>query len=236
MSKIAVLPSDTHWYESPTKPGVYYPSVTTVNVMPKGAHFDKYLADMESYEKSQEVLRELGARGTRVHKLTEILENGGSVDYYEAQQLHGITPEEFELVQFYVDWRKSFTGELIACELGLVSDTLELGGTVDRIYKVDGKLVLVDLKTSRNTIYPYHWTQVAAYASMYEELYKVKIAEVAILRVTKSRKGGYEYKTKKRIDWQKDLKQFKNNLATFKYLYGTPQPKLYTFDRVLTLS
>src|SRR4051812_10168521 len=98
---IKLLPKNEHWYESPTKKGVYYPSVTYVNQMPKGVHFDKYMADQESYEDSQRLLKEAGERGTRVHQASELLEKGQSIAYNDA---HGLTDEEYKLLEGFVSW------------------------------------------------------------------------------------------------------------------------------------
>lgn len=231
---LKLLPKDQHWYESPKHPGLYYPSVTMITgYLPKGQFFEKYLTEQGSYEESKRVLQEAAERGTRCHQASEILDKGGIIPY----EASGLSDEEYQLMSYYVDWHKKFTPEIIHVELRLISDKHKLGGTADRIYRINGELTLLDLKTSRTAIYDSHWIQVAAYADMYEWLHKEKIANVAILRLTDRRKEGYEYVIRDRIEWQKDLKQFKKTYDTMRYLQGDKklEPKIISVPSELKL-
>jgi len=231
---LKLLPKNAHWYESPKKKGVYYPSVTFVTgFLPKGQFFEKYLANQDSYEESQKILMEAAERGTRCHLASEVLDNGGSIPYESS----GLTDEEYELMTFYISWHKKYNPEILKVELVVISDKMKLGGTIDRIYKINGKLVLFDLKTSKSAIFQSHWLQVSAYSHMYEELYKEHIDEVAILRLTSRRKEGYEYVTRSRYEWQEDFKQFKKTYDTMIYLNGnkTIIPKIIEVPEVLSL-
>lgn len=235
MKTLKLLPKDSHWYESPKKKGLYYPSVTFVTgFLPKGQFFEKYLAEQGSYEQAQSILKEAGERGTRVHIATEVLDNGGSIVY----ETSGLTDEEYQLVSFFIDWHKKYIPQLMHNELRLISDKLKLGGTADRVYKIDGKTVLFDLKTSKSAIFDSHWIQVACYAHMYEELHKVQVDEVSILRLTSRRKDGYEYVVRSREEWQEDFKQFKKTYDTMMYLSGgkTITPKIIEVPEILCLN
>lgn len=219
---IKIMP-EGHWYESPKHKGVFYPSVTAVNVMPKDKYFEKYLADLGSYEESQSILNEAGKRGTRVHEATEAIERGETLDYTTS----GLKDDEWELLMSFIKWHKEFSPVVIdvngnsGIELKLISDKLKLGGTADRVYMINGKRVLFDIKTSKSKIFNYHWTQVAAYAHMYEEIYKQKIDCTAILRLTNRTKKGYEYVVHEEEEWRTvDLPQFKRNYETYKYING----------------
>lgn len=232
---LRLLPKDSHWYPSPTKKGVYYPSVTFVTgFLPKGQFFERYLADQGSYEESQRVLKEAAERGTRVHLATEMLEKGESIDYATS----GLTDDEYQLTSFFVGWHTDFNPTCKAIELKLISDKHKLGGTADRVYQIDGKNVLFDLKTSKTAIHDSHWIQVAAYADMYEHLYKETIDQVAILRLTSRRKNGYEYVVRDRVEWQEDLKQFKKTYDTMMYLSGGKriEPKIIEVPDLLSLT
>jgi len=235
MKTLKLLPKNQHWYESNKKKGVYYPSVTMVTgFLPKGQFFERYLADQESWEESQKLLKEAGERGTRVHDASEILDNGGTITYENS----GLTDEEYELLSFYVNWHKKFTPKIVHVELRMVSDKMKLGGKLDRIYEIDGKTVLFDLKTSKSAIFDSHWIQVACYSAMYEELYKTKVDQVAILRLTGRRKEGYEYVTRSREEWLKDYKQFKKTYDTMMYLGNNKviAPKIIEVPEVLSLN
>jgi len=231
---IKLMPKDSHWYPAQKKKGVYWPSVTYVTgFLPKGQAFDRYLANQESYEESKRILEEAGTKGTIFHQMTEVLEQGSTISYETA----GVSDDIYELLSFFCDWYREYNPILKHMELKLISDKHRLGGTCDRIYVIDGKVTLLDLKTSRSAIYDSHYLQISAYASMYEHLYKEKIDQVAILRVTPRRKSGYEYVIKPRIEWQKDYKQFKSTYNTMIYLSGgkVVEPKILEVPEVLSL-
>lgn len=217
MKTIKLLPINQHWYFSEKKK-TWFPSVTMVTAyLPKGKFFEKYLADQESYEESMKILQEASDRGTRIHEASERLDRGETITYGESM----LTDEEYNLLAHgYVGWHKEWKPQIKHIELCLISDKHKLGGTLDRIYQIDGKNVLFDIKSSKSAIYQSHWIQVAAYAHMYEWLYKEKVDEVAILRLTERRKDGYEYVIKDRTEWQKDYKQFKKTYDTMMYLNG----------------
>lgn len=211
---ITVFTDNKHWYESKTIPGVFYPSITEVNKMPKGEAFDKYMASQESYEDSKRILNELAERGTRVHKATELLETG--------EPLHlagsGLSYDEYQLVVFFANWYSEHKPKTIGVELRLVSDHYKLGGTVDRLYLLNGKKTILDIKTSRNAIYDYHFTQCGGYALLYEDMFPGEIVEqTAILRLTDRRKDGYELVLREGIDLERDKSQFLRNHETYKY-------------------
>jgi hypothetical protein len=67
----------------------------------------------------------------------------------------------------------------------LYSDTLKLAGTVDCVAEWNGKLSIIDFKTSgvQKTIddIESYWIQTAIYSLMVEELFKVKIDQLVIL-------------------------------------------------------
>lgn len=232
---LKLLPTDSHWYESPKHPGVYYPSVTMVtSYLPKGRYFEKYLADQESYEESARLLKEAGERGTRIHQATELLDRGEGIPYGSLS----LTDEEYNLLAHgYVGWHTEYKPEIKHIELKLVSDKHKLGGTLDRIYIIDGKVTLLDIKSSKSAIFDSHWIQIAAYADMYETLHKEKIEQVAILRLTERRKDGYEYVVRSRKEWLEDYKQFKKTYDTMMYLNGGKllTPKIIEVPEILKL-
>jgi hypothetical protein len=67
----------------------------------------------------------------------------------------------------FAQWVDEKGFEVVATELPLVHDAIGIGGTVDLVGKLDGKLFILDWKTSK-TIYPNHLAQVSAYAYMVE--------------------------------------------------------------------
>lgn len=199
---------EEHWYESPSNPGVFYPSVTTIlQVYPKGKFFEKYLSNLSGEEEAKSILKEAGERGTRVHEATERLEHGDQLN------VNDFNVSEWLLIKGFVDWHKEHRPDVLHTEYRVVSDEMRTGGTIDRVYKLNGKMTVFDIKTSKSAIHDSYWLQLAAYSEMYENLHDVEIEQVAILRLTPQRKCGYEYVIRTRDEWKKDLYDFHHTQA-----------------------
>lgn len=67
--------------------------------------------------------------------------------------------------QKWLDWKKKTNFELLGSEMQVVSDELMVGGTVDIYGKVEGKLCVLDIKTSKS-VYSEQKTQCVAYAML----------------------------------------------------------------------
>lgn len=68
----------------------------------------------------------------------------------------------------YAEWASMSRLEIVAQEMALVSETHCFGGTPDAIGRVNGKLCLLDWKTS-NAVYSDYLLQLAAYRVLWEE-------------------------------------------------------------------
>lgn len=183
-----ITSENEHWYPSPSCKDVWYPSVSTiVSIFPKGKGFEMYMAKQNSYEEAQDILAEAGQRGTIVHKATEALEEGKTLfrDMYNLEQ--------WQMIMSFVDWYNEYKPTPIAIEKSLVSDRQETGGTIDRVYLIDGVRTLLDIKTSKK-IYDSQWIQTAKYSKLWDEFNpKEFIEQTAILRLGAKTKKGYEY-------------------------------------------
>ena len=220
---------NAHWYISPKKKDVYYPSVTTIlSAFPKGEGFSKYLTAQLNWESSQDILKEAGRRGTLVHKTTEMLEAGG------VALRQGFTDQEWEMLVGFVDWYKSTQPLLVKMESSIVSDKHKTGGTIDRVYKIGDYQIILDIKTS-GAIYDNYWAQVAAYAQMYEEKHKTTISHTAILRLTDKKKTRFEYVLHDRNEWKEDFKIFKATQQIWDYLNPNSKPKIVELPNELSL-
>lgn len=227
-----ITSEDEHWYPSPTVEDKYYPSVTTIlgEAFPKGIQFQKYLAAQPSWEESREVMKTAGRRGTRVHEATEILERG------ETLNREAYTIEEWQMLMGFVNWHREYNPKAIYIEYGITSDLYETGGTIDRVYNINGLTVLVDIKTS-SAIHDNYWLQVAAYVRLLEEKHpELVVAEVGILRLaTSKKKGNYEFKTARRHEINTYATVFGQVYGIWKYLNPNKQPKLLELPTSLTL-
>lgn len=108
--------------------------------------------------------------GTAAHSMVEVSINGGDpmtaaayLSLKEDEQLRAVNA--FEM---YRAWASMSRLEVLHQELPLVSEVHRFAGTPDAIGLVNGKLCLVDWKTS-NGVYSDYLLQLAAYRLLWEE-------------------------------------------------------------------
>lgn len=154
---------DARFYECD---GQYYPSVTTIlDAYPKGPAFFEWLKI--AGDKADEIRDQFGKRGSVVHNLTETYDRGGEVTLMGANGPQ-YTSIEWAMFERYVDFTDRFKPEHLLIEAHYCSPKLGFGGTLDRLCVINGKVILMDLKTS-NYLHPHYWLQQAAYVKLYNE-------------------------------------------------------------------
>ena len=167
-------------YETPE--GNKYPSITTVlSVRNKKGLFEwrkRVGEDVANY-----VARKAANRGTSVHHMCEDYINN---DFDEEKHKKKFLP-----YVLFNQLRESVLQKIDnvnAQECGLYSDKYKVAGRVDCIAEYEGKLSIIDFKTSSkersddwNESY---YIQASAYAEMFEERTGIEINQVAILVVT----------------------------------------------------
>ena len=104
--------------------------------------------------------------GLEVHKWIEL--------YIKVKMIDGETATEYpEAVkipmQNFHDWVKSREIEWLACEKKVYSRSWEYAGTIDALAKINGKLCVIDFKTSAK-IYKEYYLQVSAYCNAIGEM------------------------------------------------------------------
>lgn len=209
---------DSRWYYTPE--GQPVPSVTTIlDAFPKTAQYYEWLKKMG--EDADGIRDDAGRRGSRVHSLTEDYDNGREVSLFTEDGDLNLSLMEWNMFERYVDFSARFphTNEVI--EAQLVSANLGYAGTMDRIIELDGRRILVDIKTS-NAIYESYWLQLAAYDKLLEEL-KNQVDDVAILWLnaktrTEGKKGaiqgkGWSFIVRDPQERPKDYKLFQHTHA-----------------------
>ena len=146
--------------------GVSYPSVTTVLSILSEEGIQKWRARVGE-EEANRISYRASTRGTAVH---EIIENyiNNKEDYAE-----GFMPnilDNFKSVQKVLDER---IGKVYAQEAALYSEHLGLAGRVDCVAEFDGKLSIIDFKTSKKLKkeewITNYYVQESCYAIMWEE-------------------------------------------------------------------
>lgn len=150
-----------------TEDGAPIPSVTTIlEAYPKDYHFYKWLK--ENGDDADKLRDAAGRRGTTVHKMTEDYDAGHEVTLLGGDGELNFRLEEWAMFERYVEFSQRFQPEIIMSEQNFISPSLGYAGTVDRIIRMDGKRILMDIKTS-NAIHAAYWLQLAAYKELVTE-------------------------------------------------------------------
>ncbi len=183
---LRVTTTDSRWYgklEEDSKTGLpifkYYPSSSWItNYYPKNENFHRWLAE-KGWEQSQTIMIEAGDRGTKVHSLTEDIENGNEIDIRTAKYANSdgeeefLTPDEIEGGQSFIKLFDLLEPKVLATELTIFGENY--AGTLDSIWrvpktvqvnskcKITAGIWIIDKKTSKS-IYPSHQIQLASYS------------------------------------------------------------------------
>ena len=152
------------FYQAPT--GKKYPSVTTVLSILSEDHIREWRARVGE-EEANKISHRASTRGTAVH---EILEKYVDNDEDFDKDVMPHIMETFKQAKPVLDERLSL---VYAQEAALYSDHLGLAGRVDLVGVGDGKISIIDYKTSAKTKRREwcegYFVQEAAYAIMWEE-------------------------------------------------------------------
>jgi hypothetical protein len=147
-----------------TENGTPVPSVTTVlNAYPKGAAFYEWLK--KNGEDSDAIRDEAGRRGSKVHLMTEQYDKGEEVSLFGESGELSISMLEWAMFERYVEFRNRFSPEIIDIETHIISEELCIAGTRDRVILLNGKRILLDIKTG-NYIGKEAWLQLSAYQAI----------------------------------------------------------------------
>ena len=169
---------DNRFYQTPNG---YVPSVTTIlEAYPKDAQFYKWLK--ENGQEADNIRDEAGRRGSVVHELTERYDCNEEVTFISDSGYPKFKMAEWSMFERYVEFCETHQPQVDLMELHMSSDELGYAGTLDRVIKLNGKTILLDIKTS-NAIQDSYWLQLSAYVMLLLE-YKsknIKIDQVAIL-------------------------------------------------------
>ena len=148
------------YYETPT--GAKYPSVTSITKLHNQESIQAW-KDKVGEEEAGKISRRALARGNKIHSLAEkyLLNEGDLSDDFSKADFGVMIP--------YLDK----INNIHCLETQLYSDHLKTAGTVDCIGEYEGKLKVIDFKTSaklkkREWVKDY-FMQCSAYAVMYEE-------------------------------------------------------------------
>ena len=195
----AVTTEEGRVYKTPE--GIGLPSITTVLSILSRDSIEAWKKKV-GVEEANKISHRAATRGTAVHEIIEkYLDN--KEDYRD-----GYTPdiiESFIALKPVLDGK---IGRIFAQEAPLYSNHLGVAGRVDCVAEFDGKLSIIDFKTSRkpkrkNYIQNY-FMQEAAYSIMWEERTRMPITQlVTIIAVDQHEPQGF---IEHRDNWVRPLR------------------------------
>lgn len=163
----------TRYYLTPK--GNKYPSVTTVLSEYNKKEIFEWRKRVGE-EQANKISRAASVRGTSFHKVCENYLNNNSVELK--------TPFELERFNSFIPFLNRIN-KIHAQELRMYSDHLRMAGTVDCIAEFDGKLAVIDFKTSSRLKEKDHienyFMQCTAYSIMFEELFDIPVSKTVVL-------------------------------------------------------
>ena len=161
--------------------GIKVPSVTRV----VDGCFPKHLVDWALSIGEEEYHR----------VIDEALEIGNYThEWIEKYILNGENPNQYNTcTDAFLIWEKKHNVEWIDAERKIYCDKYKYAGTVDAVAKINGRVCVIDFKTSKKVYKPYH-LQVAAYAQAIKRIDGLKRWPLGI--ILRLDKGEIEYEQK----------------------------------------
>ena len=203
---------DSRYYR---RNGKYYPSVTYVlGYYPKGKFFENWLKQVGFA--SDYIVKKAAEEGTQVHELSEAYLNGEELRFLDDRGRPQYNPDVWQMFLRFVEFWETFKPTLIETEVHLFSDKLKVAGTCDLIVEINGKLWLLDLKTSNHLQLTYE-LQTAVYGQCYEECFGRKIDHYGILWLKSSKRKAAKDKMQGK-GWEivESTRSFEENIDIFK--------------------
>ena len=203
---------DSRYYR---RNGKYYPSVTYVlGYYPKGKFFENWLKQVGFA--SDYIVKKAAEEGTQVHELCEAYLNGEELKFLDDKGRPQYNPDVWQMFLRFVEFWETIKPTLIETEVHLFSDILKVAGTCDLIVEINGKLWLLDLKTS-NQLQTTYELQTAVYGQCYEECFGRKIDHYGILWLKSSKRGAKKDKMQGK-GWEvvESTRSFDENIDIFK--------------------
>ena len=201
------------FYETPA--GKLFPGITSI----LGEFSKKSIQEWRKRvgaEEANKVSGKASRRGTRLHSVCEsYIQNK---DEFLTGELPHIT-ELFKTIEPFLERIDNIHG----VELGLYSNHFSIAGRTDLIAEFDGKLSVIDYKTSNRTKKKEwcesYFAQCAFYAVAYEELTKIPVPQVVVIIAVDNEQP--QLFVEKRDDWvykiweAKKLYELNNNVKEF---------------------
>ena len=138
----------------------------------------------------EEILHKAAARGTAVHN---------AIENYSLFGIEDIDERYEGYFKAYKSWAKEHKLNIVANEIRTYHKSMLYAGTADMIAEVDGKLLLIDFKTSASINRMLTGVQLEAYAKAFES-HGFSVDGKAILHLKSD--GLYEWKIYEKNDYE----------------------------------
>ena len=193
------------FYKTPE--GFLYPSVTTITSQhgkDKIIEWRKRVGE----EEANRISTKASNRGTKVHKICEnYLNNEEDYARTNPAHIHKTMPDTIAMFKSLQPLLDEHVNNIHALEIPLYSHHLKVAGRVDCIAEYDGKLSIIDFKTSsklkEESWIKGYFMQCSAYAVMYEERTGIPVSQIVIMIAVDSEHP--QVFIKKRNDYIKDF-------------------------------
>jgi ATP-dependent exoDNAse (exonuclease V) beta subunit len=161
-----------------TPEGNRYPSVTTILSELSKAGIAAWRKRVGA-EEANRISTQASTRGTKIHQICEDYLNN-KPDYLDGQMPANVFT--FKQIQPILD---QYVDNIQYLEAPLYSDFLKTAGRVDCIAEFDGKLSIIDFKTSRKPKkkewISNYFMQASCYAVMYEERTEIPVSRTVVI-------------------------------------------------------
>ena len=183
---------DAHSYKVD---GVKIPSVTRLidSCFPKNLTNWAVTVGEEEYHR---ILDEALDIGNQTHKWIEYyINNPHAWNITDGMRLKNDlrSKETLDSVKAFIRWEKEFKPQWLDAERKVYCDRFKYAGTVDAVAKINGRVCVIDFKTSKKIYKPYH-LQVAAYAQAIKRMAGLRQWPLGIILRLDKETGQYQQK------------------------------------------
>ena len=175
--------------------GVKIPSVTRLidSCFPKNLTNWAVTVGEEEYHR---ILDEALDIGNQTHKWIEYyINNPHAWNITDGMRLKNDlrSKETLDSVKAFIRWEKEFKPQWLDAERKVYCDRFKYAGTVDAVAKINGRVCVIDFKTSKKIYKPYH-LQVAAYAQAIKRMAGLRQWPLGIILRLDKETGQYQQK------------------------------------------
>jgi genome maintenance exonuclease 1 len=222
------------------KEGVYYPSVTTVlSYFPKDRFFETWLKEVGT--NADIIMRRAGDEGTQVHTAIESYLKGEEVTWVNQYGSTKYSLKVWQMILKFVEFWETYKPTLVASEVHVFSDELQIAGTADLVVEMNDELWLLDIKTS-NFLHESYDLQLACYAQAWNECFDKPIQRMGIVWLKAMTRGESKKADKmqgKGWEVKEPKESFETNKQVFKHLFEIfkfKNPELKPITEILPTS